>query len=121
MIKYFLSIEGIKELWEYLFSEGNDIMELTPEFFTGEGGFLVNVYNLQYGQKALKNIKLMDDVSLPQWAQTPSDFIRINRNSFNLNNMLFLSLHSSHAKTTILSFFPLIPISLPSFPDTCIY
>ena len=39
-------MDGIKEFWEYLYSEGNDVMELIPEFFEGDGEFLLNYNNL---------------------------------------------------------------------------
>ena len=54
-------------------------MELIPEFYNGDGDFLINIFNLQYGKP--KNGKLMNDVQLPQWAKTPKDFIRINRSA----------------------------------------
>lgn len=72
-------LESIKDFWEYLYSDGNDVMELIPEFYHGDGDFLMNIFNLQYGKP--KNGKLMGDVILPQWARTPKDFIRINRSA----------------------------------------
>ena len=72
-------LDSIKDFWEYLYSDGNDVMELIPEFYNGDGDFLINIFNLQYGKP--KNGKLMNDVQLPQWAKTPKDFIRINRSA----------------------------------------
>lgn len=72
-------LESIKDFWEYLYSDGNDVMELIPEFYHGDGDFLMNIFNLQYGKP--RNGKLMGDVILPQWARTPKDFIRINRSA----------------------------------------
>ena len=75
-------LESIHDFWDYLYSDGNDVMELIPEFYNGDGDFLLNIYNLSYGRPRHSNIKrTMSDVQLPQWAKTPRDFIRINRNA----------------------------------------
>jgi hypothetical protein len=93
-------MDGIKEFWEYLYSEGNDVMELIPEFFEGDGEFLLNYNNLLYGQKkknSNENMKLIPDVILPKWSKTPMEFISINRCALegdyvsnNLNNWIDL-------------------------------
>ena len=75
-------LESIHAFWDYLYSDGNDVMELIPEFYSGDGDFLLNIYNLSYGRPRHSSIKrTMSDVQLPQWAKTPRDFIRINRNA----------------------------------------
>ena len=94
-------MDGIKEFWEYLYSEGNDVMELIPEFFEGDGEFLLNYNNLLYGKKKKNseenNLKLIPDVILPKWAKSPKEFISINRCALegnyvsnNLNNWIDL-------------------------------
>lgn len=70
---------SIRSLWDYLYTEGNDVMELIPEFFDSDGEFLINIYNTQYGR--LKNSKMVNDVILPKWAKNHKDFIRINRSA----------------------------------------
>ena len=71
--RLFDSISGAAELsWNNL----SDVKELIPEFFYLPD-FLRNLNQLQFGQKQDKCS--INDVRLPQWANTPEEFIRQHR------------------------------------------
>lgn len=54
-----------------------DNKELIPEFFFGDGSFLVNHQKVDLGQNHLN--EKVDNVALPPWAETPRDFVLKNR------------------------------------------
>lgn len=58
--------QSIKLTWETAFNPGTDVMELIPEFYSGDGSFLINSLNLNLGKTQSGNI--VNDVILPNWA-----------------------------------------------------
>ena len=85
---YFLQLQGgrfeladrmfdsIPRTWRNCLNATADVKELIPEFFYLPD-FLVNSNNVDFGRK--QNGRLLDNVVLPRWAQTPMDFITTNR------------------------------------------
>jgi len=69
---------SIPMTWNSVTGTGSDFRELIPEFFSLDS-FLTNMNGFDLGKTA--NDKRIDDVILPNWATTPSDFIRINRDA----------------------------------------
>jgi hypothetical protein len=62
--------------WQNCQRDSSDVKELIPEFFSLPEMFVnCNHYRLGRTDDGLK----VDDVILPKWAQTPEDFVRINR------------------------------------------
>jgi hypothetical protein len=51
-----------------------DLKELIPEFFCGNGEFLMNMDDLDLGHRHTG--ERLNDVELPPWADSPRDFIR---------------------------------------------
>lgn len=86
---------SIKENWNFLMSINNDVRELTPEFFSGKGDFLVNINNLNYEESAYGNNlnnfdnnftgKKIENVQLPKWAKNAEHFISINKSALESN------------------------------------
>ena len=58
---------SIPNMWKNLLSDKNDVRELTPEFFSGHGGFLVN--HLQVPLSDRSGGRPADNVELPAWAR----------------------------------------------------
>ena len=51
----------------------SDNKELIPEFYIGDGSFLINSFNTDLGDNHLGQKGA--DVSLPDWAKDPQDFV----------------------------------------------
>jgi len=66
-----------------------DVKELTPEFFFMPE-FLSNMNNFDLGRR--QTGELLNSIVLPPWAQTPEDFIRINREALE-SEYVSLNLH----------------------------
>ncbi|KAJ1639660.1 BEACH domain-containing protein, partial [Pavlovales sp. CCMP2436] len=64
---------SVAEAWEGVNTSNTDVKELTPEFYSGDGGFLLNTLQLPLGTRA--NGERVGDVRLPPWAQSPADFV----------------------------------------------
>ena len=60
---------SIKDLWDFIMTNSSDLRELIPEFYSGEGEFLVSHLEIE-----LDNGKL-DSLKLPKWAKSHKDFI----------------------------------------------
>jgi len=58
--------QELKLTWETAFNPGTDVMELIPEFYFGDGGFLRNSLDLNLGKTQAGRV--VDDVILPKWA-----------------------------------------------------
>ncbi|KAI9470219.1 BEACH domain-containing protein, partial [Coemansia mojavensis] len=67
---------SIADTWNSCVTSSGDVKELIPEFYYLPE-FLVNHNSLSLGQK--QDGTCLGDVQLPPWADTPEEFIRINR------------------------------------------
>lgn len=65
---------SLADMWESVLTNPTDLKELIPEFFTGDGSFLLNADDLDLGRRHTGG--RLGDVTLPPWASRPSDFIR---------------------------------------------
>lgn len=65
---------SIAESWYNCLHGASDFKELIPEFYEGEGEFLVNRQNINFGVR--QNGRPVGDVELPPWAKDPKDFIQ---------------------------------------------
>ena len=62
--------------WQNCQRDSSDVKELIPEFFSLPEMFTnINHYKLGRTEDGID----VNDVILPKWAQTPEDFIRLNR------------------------------------------
>ena len=62
-----------------------DNKELIPEFYFGDGYFLVNLNQVQLGLN--HHEKPVSDVSLPLWAESAQDYILKNRQALDSNQV----------------------------------
>ena len=69
--------KSIKGDFRNVMNNPTSLKELIPEFFLEDDSFLVNRLGLDLGIR--QNNKKVGDVSLPKWAKTAKDFLRINR------------------------------------------
>ncbi|CAF4401087.1 unnamed protein product, partial [Adineta steineri] len=84
------TFHSIPVSWQNCQRDSSDVKELIPEFFSLPEMFTnCNHYKLGRTEDGLK----VDDVILPKWAQTPEDFIRINRAALESE---FVSCHLHH-------------------------
>lgn len=56
-----------------------NVKELIPEFFMDNPAFLTNTLRLDLGVRS--NGKRVDDIKLPKWARTPSEFLTMNKHA----------------------------------------
>ncbi|CAK0760340.1 hypothetical protein CVIRNUC_002763 [Coccomyxa viridis] len=68
---------SIREAWDSVTSSTADVKELIPEFFLSDASFLMNLDHLALGKR--QNGKLVGDVELPGWAQSPAHFLQTHR------------------------------------------
>jgi hypothetical protein len=61
----------------------SDNKELIPEFFFGDGSFLINKHSTELGQNHLQ--KKVNNVTLPDWASDQQDFVIKNRYALESN------------------------------------
>jgi len=60
--------------WDSCLTNTGNVKELIPEFFEpGEEDFLVNSLGLDLGTRA--NGDVVNDIILPEWAESPRDFL----------------------------------------------
>eukprot|EP00106_Octopus_bimaculoides_P017645 XP_014785087.1 PREDICTED: protein FAN-like [Octopus bimaculoides] len=64
---------SIAETWYNCLHGASDFKELIPEFYDGDGEFLCNRQNINFGVR--QNGRAVSDVELPPWANGPKDFI----------------------------------------------
>lgn len=67
--------KSIDELWQFILNNSTDVRELTPEFYCGEGDFLVNYCNIE-----LKDFSKLSNVQLPKWANSVEEFMNVMKN-----------------------------------------
>ena len=70
------TFHSVSDAWQNCQRDSSDVKELIPEFYSVPE-FLTNFNNYQFGQTS--DDHAIDDVTLPKWAQTPEDFVRMNR------------------------------------------
>lgn len=63
----------IEMCWNNCINIFSDLKELIPEFYTGNGDFLINKHGCELGLNHLS--EKVEDVVLPNWAESPTDFI----------------------------------------------
>ena len=68
--------DSIAGTWNNVLVNPSDVKELIPEFFYNPD-FLVNSNGFDFGTK--QNGIPLGDVTLPPWASSPEEFVRINR------------------------------------------
>ena len=71
--------------WQNVLQSLPDNKEVIPEFYFGSGEFLVNKTGMDLGLNHLQ--QKVDDVGLPSWALTPSDFVLKNRHALESNHV----------------------------------
>ena len=69
--------KGINKEWKSCNKNPTNVKELIPEFFMDNTEFLENSMKLDLGVRA--NGKRVDEVKLPTWASSASDFLTKNR------------------------------------------
>jgi factor associated with neutral sphingomyelinase activation len=57
---------SIEETWKNVWTNHSDFKELLPEFYDGDGDFLVNMFSVDFGTK--QDGTRVGDVKLPAWA-----------------------------------------------------
>jgi factor associated with neutral sphingomyelinase activation len=70
---------SIADMYSSCLTNPADLKELIPEFFCGDGSFLTNSDGLDLGHR--QNGERVNDVVLPPWARSPSDFIEKQRHA----------------------------------------
>lgn len=69
--------KGINKEWKSCNNNPTNVKELIPEFFMSDPSFLENRLNLDLGVRS--NGKRVEDVKLPNWAESPEDFLKKQR------------------------------------------
>ena len=70
--RMFHSVAGA---WANVTTNQADVKELVPQFYSGDGAFLVNHKALDFGRRESDGQRV-GDVVLPPWAASPADFVR---------------------------------------------
>ena len=75
---------SIKKEWLHTLYNRESVKELIPDFFIDDASFLTNLMRLDLGvpsttSKTKSNVKRNDHVKLPNWASSPSDFLKKHR------------------------------------------
>lgn len=65
---------SLQQTWQNVLNGAADYKELVPEFYGGEGDFLVNYLGINFGNRSSDG-RPVHDVELPPWAKTPQDLI----------------------------------------------
>lgn len=68
---------SIKNDWKNCYDNPAIVKELIPQFYGNSVDFLINGLDLALGVR--QNSKTVNDVKLPKWAKSPSEFLRIQR------------------------------------------
>lgn len=65
---------SIPQTWQNVLNGTSDYKELVPEFYSGEGDFLVNYLGINFGHRS-RDARPIQDVDLPAWASSPKEFV----------------------------------------------
>lgn len=65
---------SLQQTWQNVLNGAADYKELVPEFYGGEGDFLVNYLGINFGNRSSDG-RPVHDVELPPWANSPQDLI----------------------------------------------
>jgi len=71
--------------WQNCLKTLSDNKEATPEFYVGDGSFLVNSMQAELGSNHLE--EKVGDVCLPPWASSPTDFVLKMRQALESNEV----------------------------------
>ena len=63
---------SVQQTWSNVYHGSADYKELVPEFYGDDGDFLVNYLGVDFGTRS--DGRPIQDVELPPWAKTPSEF-----------------------------------------------
>ncbi|KAH8068920.1 hypothetical protein JL720_12128 [Aureococcus anophagefferens] len=66
--------DSVRDAWTSVRAASTDLKELIPEFYDGDGEFLVNGRNVPLG--VTQAGERLGDVKLPPWARNPADFVK---------------------------------------------
>ncbi|KAI9565432.1 hypothetical protein GHT06_009224 [Daphnia sinensis] len=65
---------SLQQTWQNVMNGAADYKELVPEFYDGEGEFLVNYLDINFGHRSSDG-RPVQDVELPPWAKSPQELI----------------------------------------------
>lgn len=65
---------SLQQTWQNVMNGAADYKELVPEFYDGEGEFLVNYLDINFGHRSSDG-RAVQDVELPPWAKSPQELI----------------------------------------------
>lgn len=84
---------SIPDVWRNVLGNSSDFKELVPEFYdtNSNGDFLSNRYGINFGYR--HDGTKVNDVTLPPWASSPSDFVRKLRDALE-SSYVSQNLHS---------------------------
>ncbi|XP_034244704.1 protein FAN-like [Thrips palmi] len=84
---------SIPDVWRNVLGNSSDFKELVPEFYdtSGNGDFLSNRYGINFGYR--HDGTKVNDVALPPWASSPSDFVKKLRDALE-SSYVSQNLHS---------------------------
>ena len=65
---------SLQQTWQNVLHGAADYKELVPEFYSGDGDFLVNYLGINFGHRS-SDSRPVHDVELPPWADSPQDLV----------------------------------------------
>lgn len=65
---------SVQQTWQNVLNGAADYKELLPEFYDGDGDFLVNYLGIDFGHRSGDG-RPVQDVELPPWASSPRDLV----------------------------------------------
>lgn len=76
---------SVQQTWSNVYHGSADYKELVPEFYGDDGDFLVNYLGVDFGTRS--DGRPIQDVELPPWAKTPSEFTAKLRQALESENV----------------------------------
>ena len=76
---------SVNNSWKNCMDILSDNKELIPEFYMGDGSFMINSTNADLGQDHMG--EPVADVALPDWAASPQDFVLKMRMALESNSV----------------------------------